>query len=204
MAFAAGLDYWWLSGSFVQNAIASRWRDYSSAADDGIARLSAAVPQPEGFAFLAQTIYADDYRGADVVFRGQVHVPPGADLAGLFLRIRNPEDHGLPLTEAAALADPANHIVTVEDRGDWTTREVAAQIPADTETIVFGVFLAGPGQIQLRAPQLTPGRAGLLAASRAGRPGRIALPATRPKARRRPVRTSASCARVSGSRGHAR
>ena len=133
--------------------------DYSSAADDGIARLSAAVPQPEGFAFLAQTIYADDYRGADVVFRGQVHVPPGADLAGLFLRIRNPEDHGLPLTEAAALADPANHIVTVEDRGDWTTREVAAQIPADTETIVFGVFLAGPGQIQLGAPQLT--RAGL-------------------------------------------
>jgi RNA polymerase sigma factor (sigma-70 family) len=159
MAFAAGLDYWWLSGTFVQNAIASRWQDYSSAADDGIVRLSAAVPQPEGFAFLAQTIYADDYRGAEVVFRGQVRVPPGADLAGLFLRIRNPDDHGLPLTEAAALADPANHIVTVEDRGGWTTREVAAQIPADTETIVFGVFLAGPGQIQLRDPQLT--RAGL-------------------------------------------
>jgi hypothetical protein len=165
MAFAAGLDYWWLSGTFVQNAIASRWRDYSSAADDGIARLSAAVPQPEGFAFLAQTIYADDYRGAEVVFRGQVRVPPGADLAGLFLRIRNPEDHGLPLTEAAALADPTNHIVTVEDRGDWSTREVAAQIPADTDTIVFGVFLAGPGQIQLRGPELTPGWAGLLAAS---------------------------------------
>ena len=165
MAFAAGLDYWWLSGTFVQNAIASRWRDYSSAADDGIARLSAAVPQPEGFAFLAQAIYADDYRGAEVVFRGQVRVPPGADLAGLFLRIRNPEDHGLPLTEAAALADPTNHIVTVEDRGDWSTREVAAQIPADTDTIVFGVFLAGPGQIQLRGPELTPGWDGLLAAS---------------------------------------
>jgi hypothetical protein len=62
-------------------------------------------------------------------------------------------------TGAAALANPANHIVTVEDRGDWTTRQVAAQIPADTDTIVFGVFLAGPGQIQLRDPQLT--RAGL-------------------------------------------
>jgi hypothetical protein len=57
------------------------------------------------------------------------------------------------------LADPANHIVAVEDRGNWTTREVAAQIPADTETIVFGVFLAGPGRIELRDPQLT--RAGL-------------------------------------------
>jgi bifunctional DNase/RNase len=160
MAFAAGLDGWWLSGSFVQNAIASHWQDYASAAEDGVAVLAAAVPQPEGFAFLAQTIYADDYRGADVVFRSQVSVPPGAGRAGLFLRIRNPEDHGLPLTEAAALADPANHIVAVEDRGNWTTREVAAQIPADTETIVFGVFLAGPGRIELRDPQLT--RAGLL------------------------------------------
>jgi RNA polymerase sigma factor (sigma-70 family) len=159
MAFAAGLDDWWLSGSFVQNAIASHWQDYSSAADDGAAVLAAAVPQPEGFAFLAQTIYADDYRGAEIVFRGQVRVPLDTDLAGLFLRVRQPHDADVETTGAAALANPANHIVTVEDRGDWTSRQVAAQIPADTDTIVFGVFLAGPGQIQLRDPQLT--RAGL-------------------------------------------
>ena len=159
MAFAAGLDRWWLSGSFVQNAIASHWQDYSSAAEDGVAVLAATVPQPEGFAFLAQTIYADDYRGTEVVFRGRVRIPPGAGRAGLFMRIRMPADHGLPLTEAAALADSANHIVTVEDRADWIAREVAVQVPADTETIVFGVFLAGPGRIELRDPELA--RAGL-------------------------------------------
>jgi hypothetical protein len=159
LTFAVGLDSWRLSGSFLQNAIESHWQDYSAAAADGIAVLSAAVPQPEGFAFLAQEVYAEDYRGAGVVFGGQVRIPPDAGRAGLFLRVRKPEDHGVPLTEAAALADPANRIITVEERGDWTSREVAAQIPADTDAIVFGVFLAGPGRIELRDPQLT--RAGL-------------------------------------------
>jgi RNA polymerase sigma-70 factor (ECF subfamily) len=155
LAFAAGLDGWQLNGSFLQNAIASRWQDYSAAAEDGIAVLSAAVPQPEGFAFLAQEIYADDYRGAEAVFRGQVRVSPDADGAGLFLKVRKPNDGGMPLTQAAALADPANHIITVEDRGDWISREVAAQMPADTNTVIFGVFLAGPGRIELRDPELT-------------------------------------------------
>jgi RNA polymerase sigma factor (sigma-70 family) len=156
LTFAAGLDHWQLSGNFLQNAIASHWHDYSAAAEDGIAVLSAAVPRPEGFALVAQAIYADDYHGAEVVFRGQIRVPPDAGRAGLFVRVRKPEDTGVPLTEAAALADPANHIVTVEDRGDWTAGEVAAQIPPDTETIVFGVFLAGPGRIELRDPELSP------------------------------------------------
>jgi RNA polymerase sigma factor (sigma-70 family) len=155
MAFAAGLAGWGLGGSFNQNAIESHWQDYSGVAEDGVAVLSAAVPQPEGFAFLAQQIYADDYRGTDVVFRGQVRVPPEAGRAGLFLRIRKPVDALGQLTQAAALADPANHIVTVEDRRDWTTCEVAAQIPAETESILFGMFLAGPGRIELRDPELT-------------------------------------------------
>ena len=158
LTFAAGLDHWGLGGSFTENAIASHWQDYSSAAEDGVAVLSAAVPQPEGFAFLAQQIYADDYHGADVVFRGQVRVPPDADRAGLFLRVRKPLDIRGPLTAAAALADPDNHIVMADNR-DWTTREVTARIPDDTNTILFGVFLAGPGRIELRDLELT--RAGL-------------------------------------------
>ena len=34
--------------------------------------LSSAVPQPAGFAWLAQEIFADDYNGTTVTFRGQV------------------------------------------------------------------------------------------------------------------------------------
>jgi hypothetical protein len=62
----------------------------------------------------------------------------------------------------AALADPANHIVTLEGSGDWTTREVTAPIPDDASTVAFGLFLAGPGRIELRAPELTPGWAGFI------------------------------------------
>jgi hypothetical protein len=84
---------------------------------------------------------------------------PGSQRAPLSRASGPGNTRQLPATPGLALADPANHIITVEDRGDWTTREVAAQIPAATGTIVFGVFLAGPGQVQLRDPQLT--RAGL-------------------------------------------
>ena len=68
---------WGVGGSFTENAIASHWQDYSSAAEDGVAVLAAAVPQPEGFAFLAQQIYADDYHGADVVSAARSASPGG-------------------------------------------------------------------------------------------------------------------------------
>ena len=155
LTFAAGLDHWVLGGSFTENALQSHWDDYEAAADHGTAVLSAAVPQPEGFAWLAQEIFADDYRGATVTFRGQFRAPQGAGRAGLFLRVMKPRDLKGPFTAQAALADPANHIVTLEGPGDWTTREVTAPVPDDANTVAFGVFLVGPGRIELRDPELT-------------------------------------------------
>jgi hypothetical protein len=155
LTFAAGLDHWVLGGSFTENALQSRWDDYEAAAEHGSAVLSAAVPQPEGFAWLAQEIFADDYRGTMVTFRGQFLVPPAAGRAGLFLRVMKPGDLHGPFTAQAALADPANHIVTLECPGDWTTHEVTAPIPDDANTVAFGVFLVGPGRIELRDPELT-------------------------------------------------
>ena len=159
LTFAAGLDHWVLGGSFTENTLQSHWLDYSAAADHGTAVLSAAVPQPEGFAWLAQEIFADDYCGAAVTFRGQFRTPEGTGLAGLFLRVMTPHDLHGPFTAQAALADPANHIVTLEGPGDWTTHEVTAPIPDDANTVAFGLFVAGPGRIELRNPELT--RAGL-------------------------------------------
>jgi hypothetical protein len=40
------------------------------------------------------------------------------------------------LTEAAALADPDNHIV-MADNPDWTTCEVTVQIPDDSAAAPF-------------------------------------------------------------------
>ena len=155
LTFAAGLHYWVLGGSFTENTLQSHWQDYDAAADHGTAVLSAAAAQPEGFAWLAQEIYADDYRGAAVTFRGQFRTPDTTGRAGLFLRVMKPLDVRGPFTAEAALADPANHVVTIENHADWTTHEVTAPIPDDTNTIAFGVFLAGPGRIELRDTRLT-------------------------------------------------
>jgi hypothetical protein len=155
LTFTAGLEHWVLGGSFTENAAQSHWDDYQAATDHGTAVLSAAVPQPEGFAWLAQEVFADDYQGTMVTFRGQFRVPPTAARAGLFLRIMKPRDLRGPFTAQAALADPANHIITLEGPGDWTAREVTAAIPDDANTVAFGVFLIGPGRIELRAAELT-------------------------------------------------
>jgi RNA polymerase sigma-70 factor (ECF subfamily) len=158
--FAAGLAHWVLGGSFTELAMASHWHDYQATvqkdtAAEGAAVLSAAVPQPEGFAYLVQEIFADDYRGTTVTFRGEFRVTGGAGQAGLFVRVMRPADLRGPMTVAQALADPANHVVTVQGRDDWTAREVTAPVPDDTNTVAFGMFLVGPGRIEARDPELT-------------------------------------------------
>ena len=155
--FAAGLDRWDLDAGPVPAPDSEP--DYAAAVEAGSAVLSSSVPRPAGSAALVQAIYADDYRGATVTFRGQLRTPEGTGLAGLFLRVMKPWDLHGPFTAQAALADPANHVVTLEGPGDWTTREVTAPISDDANTVAFGLFLAGPGRIELRDPELT--RAGL-------------------------------------------
>ena len=163
LTFADGLDHWVLGGSFTEHTLQSHWQDYTAAAGHGTAVLSAAAPQPEGFAWLAQEIFADDYCGAAVTFRGQFRTSGGTGPAGLFLRIMKPRDLHGPFTAQAALSDPANHIVTLEAPGDWTTHEVTAPIPDDADIVAFGLFLAGPGRIELRDPELTRDGLALLA-----------------------------------------
>lgn len=162
MGFADGLDGWRLGGSFAEHTSESHWHDYACAAEAATAVLSATVADPEGFAFLGQEIFADDYAGATLVFRAQARLQQaGPRRAGLFLRIRRGRDIGVgrdirgPLTEQAALADPSNHIVPATGSGDWEWLGATEPVPADCTTIMFGVFLAGPGRIELRDPELT-------------------------------------------------
>jgi RNA polymerase sigma factor (sigma-70 family) len=153
--FAAGLARWGLGGSFNESALQSHWQDYSATTEGSTAVLSSAVPEPGGFAYLVQEIFAEDYLGATLTFRAQVHTKDTTGRAGLFLRVMRPEDTHGPVTAQSAWADPRNHIVTVEDRDGWITHEVTAPVPEDTNTVAFGVFLAGPGRIGLRAAELT-------------------------------------------------
>ena len=100
---------------------------------------------PPGFAFLGQEMYADDYRGAVVTFRGEFRTEDIAGSAGLFLRIHtDPRDLRGPLTEHAASADPGNNLVAITGHRDWTSHEVTARVPDDANIVMFGIFLAGP------------------------------------------------------------
>jgi hypothetical protein len=119
--------------------------------------LSSAVPEPEGFAMLGQEIFAEDYRGAEVVFRGEFRTSGAQGRAGLGLRVNRGRDIRGPLTEEAVLADPDNNAVTIAGHRDWTSHQVAARVPDDSDAIVFAIFLVGPGRIEVRNTELTRG-----------------------------------------------
>jgi Domain of unknown function (DUF151) len=158
LAFADGLDRWVLGGTFTGHASHSHWHDYSCSAADGTAALYSTVPEPAGFAFLGQEMFADDYRGAMVTFRGEIRTLDSAadapDRTGLFLRVVRGRDAGQPLTERGSADDPDNTIVTVPARRGWASAQVTALIPDDANTVVFGVFLAGRGRLEMRNAQL--------------------------------------------------
>jgi RNA polymerase sigma-70 factor (ECF subfamily) len=162
LTFADGLDRWEFGGSFrraaqgggpgQQNAIGSHWDDYSCRAEGGSAVLSSAVPQPYGYAFLRQAIFADDHRGATVVFRGELRTEDVADQAALTLRIV-PERPLQPGRDHRDQGD--DHRVTVTGSQGWTRHEVTAEVPDNADVIQFGVTLTGPGQVALLNPELT-------------------------------------------------
>jgi hypothetical protein len=160
LGFADGLDRWDLGFDVPDEAGQPGERDYTSAAEDGSAILSAAVPRPAGSASLLQTIFADDYRGGPVVFRGEIRSEAVSRRAGLLLEI---------FTRArrlkAARGDGGWELHTehvqrcahVFGSGDWAMREVTALVPDDAELIRFGVTLTGPGLVALRSPELAAG-----------------------------------------------
>jgi RNA polymerase sigma-70 factor, ECF subfamily len=154
LAFADGLDQWTLIGSFTESAAQAHWHDYSASAEHAVAVLRSTVAQPQGFALLVQRVFADDYRGATVAFRGEFRASGGPGRAGLGLRVsEGPAIRG-PLTEEAVLDNSDNNIVTITGASEWTRHEVTARVPDDPDVILFGVFLVGPGQIELRNVEL--------------------------------------------------
>jgi hypothetical protein len=152
MAFTEGLDRWELAGSFL-DAGRPHWQDYSRTAADGTAVLASAVPEPSGFAVLFQEIYADDYRGRTVTFRGQLRTAGVAGQAGLHLAagasVESPGEH---------LRDRGGSSLTGSGGSGWTWHEVTVPVPGDAGVIRFGISLAGRGRIELRDAELSPAR----------------------------------------------
>ena len=150
MAFTDGLDYWELAGSLSADGQPAG-PDYSCTAADRSAVLAATVPEPAGSAALAQAIYADDYRGRTVTFRGQLRTAGITGQAGLHLAVGGPPD-------GAGWRPRLDHgsSLTAPGSSDWTWHEVTVPVPGDAIFIRFGISLTGRGRIELRGAELTP------------------------------------------------
>jgi hypothetical protein len=150
--FADGLDRWDLDKSPCLATAPSQQEDYAAAADGQSAVLSSAVARPAGSAALIQTIFADDYRGATVVFRSEIRTDFLTGRAGLRVVVLR---HWWRTGRASEDYD-----VTVLGGSAWTRHEISAPIPEDADLIRFGVTLAGPGHVALRNPGLRLAEAG--------------------------------------------
>jgi hypothetical protein len=163
LSFAGGLDHWLFFGNFAEHASESHWHDYACTIEDGVAAISSTVPDPAGFAVLGQEMIAEDYRGAAITFRGEFRTDAPAGRAGLFLRVNERHSVRGPLVDADLLADPHNNVTPIRATSDWTRHEVTARVPDDVtarvpddvDGMVFGVFVAVPGRLELRHAELT-------------------------------------------------
>ncbi|MGH3231330.1 MAG: hypothetical protein ACRDOA_22585 [Streptosporangiaceae bacterium] len=151
MAFTDGLNRWDLAGSFLA-AGRPHWQDYSCAAAERSAVLASAVPEPAGSAVLVQEIFAEDYRGAAVTFRGQLRTTEVAGHAGLYLAAGRAVD-----PPGARLRDRGSSL-TAPGSSDWTWHEVTLLIPQEAGVIWFGLSLTGRGRVELRDAELAPAR----------------------------------------------
>ncbi len=138
--FADGLERWGFGGSFRRKADEPHAEDYSCAVAGGTASVFSAVPEPYGYAGLRQTVFADDYRGQTVVFRGEIRIGNVGGGAGLRLA-----------------AGPRGHpeIAAVSGSAGWAWHKVTAHVPGHARFVTFGIFLERTGRIELRHPELT-------------------------------------------------
>jgi bifunctional DNase/RNase len=148
LSFADGLDRWELDGSFLRDGDGdgrgSDPLDYSAVAEEAAAVLSAAAERPAGSAGLLQTIFADDYRGATVVFAAEIRMEPLTYEAGIRLEI---------LRERQTVRDDRG--ITVAGHATWSRYQISAAVPQDADLIRFGITLSGLGRIALRHAELT-------------------------------------------------
>ena len=166
LAFADGLDGWIIGGSSRAEVTGAHWNDYTVAAANGTATLSAPVPQPYGDVFLGQEWLADDYHGATVTLRAEVRSQDVGGHPELSLDIvSQAEGHNQDRVMHAPHGDQPQPVQRVRrDRQhlseaitgtrDWTRYQITGRVPADAEHIGFELALVGPGSAWLRNVEL--------------------------------------------------
>jgi RNA polymerase sigma factor (sigma-70 family) len=142
--FAEGTNGWYLAGSHPQNYQYgtdhhNKWSGESSG------YLKNKVVKPAGFGALMQTRRADTYAGKRMKLSGHVKAEAVEKYAGLWLCYEN---QGMTATFNSI---PGTLITSSQG---WQKYEIVADIPESSNSIGFGVILAGNGQVWLDEVQL--------------------------------------------------
>ena len=103
--------------------------------------LRSTAADASGLATLRQTIEADNYRGKQLRFSGEVKVEQVEQQAGLYIRTKWQHER----------VRPEN---VVQGTHDWMRYEATISVPEDALFIRFGLVLYGKGQIWLANAQL--------------------------------------------------
>jgi hypothetical protein len=144
MQFTAGLDHWFLRGSFLTDSSSQQWQDFACGTGPGPGAtmasgyLKAQVSQPTGSADLRQGILADAFRGRRVRLSADLKTEGTTGNAGLYLRV---------IDQARSRPPEAREQFTLPGTTGWTRQHVEADVPEDSVFVLFGITLAGPGQI---------------------------------------------------------
>ena len=144
LTFADGLAGWEFGGSFRDDP--AHAADYACSAEAGTAVVASAVPEPAGFAALAQSVLIHEYAGRIVTFRAEVRTEGVTGEAGPHLL------GGMP---TGPVSLPESVTVPLAASTDWAACEVSARVAEHGGMVQFGVFLRGPGRIALRDPRLS-------------------------------------------------
>lgn len=100
--------------------------------------LKAAVPSPEGFGTLMQTINASEYAGKRLRLRAWVKSQNVGDWAGVWMRVDKDKT-------AVAFDNMENR--PIKGTEAWRTCDVILDVPQDATSISFGILLSGAGEV---------------------------------------------------------
>src|SRR5215469_13076385 len=123
------------------------------------------LPQKVVGMTLRQTIKADDYRGKQLRFSGEVKAEQVEQLGGLYIRTNvfhwkhiqeecGVEQPGDPSMQANRPAEKVRPQHLVQGTHDWMRCEATVPVAEDALFIRFGLVLYGKGQIWLRDAQV--------------------------------------------------
>lgn len=130
--FAASLPAGWhLAGN--------RPQDYTAGVDAGAGVLASKAHHAPGFGTMMQSFRADDYRGKRLRFTADVRADRVAEWAGLWMRIDGSSNRVQPFDNMQNRP--------IKGTSPWTSYSVVLDVPSDSESISFGILLAGTGSV---------------------------------------------------------